>query len=680
MRDAGAGRPLPPGRRTSFRRLILLLMLGVALPLLGLTGLTVWRTMESEQARFENHLLATARALALAVERELGQSAAMVRIMASSNRLPDGDLAGFHAHAARVVPPGVVLILYDADGRQLLNSSEPFGSPALANVTSAVPHHIRLTLQDDAVHVSDLFFGARMRQPNVMISRRVLVRGEPHVLGLSINTRRLRELLLAQGLPEGWTSAVLDSRAQIVARTRAEEELLGHDARPAVRDQLRTAPAGLVPNAPTLDGVLSVTAVARVGESNFGVALAASTLPPWHALLQAAGPALAIGIVLVLLGLGLAVLLGRKLVAAMASLTLGAPARPTGILEVDSVAARIAEANAARNQAMETLRRSEERYRITVEAFAGGVYECFVQENRVERSRGNLAIVGETQDVPGREWWLSRIHPEDRPAWEAARATIFVEGSPSFEVEYRVRHASGRWVWVWHRSIAQRDGQGQVVRMTGSIIDITAERETQAARDLLAREMDHRVKNSFALVAGLASAAAADHPEAMDFADDLRGRLQALTVAHDLTRGAQGVASSLRGLIARLARPYGDAVTVEGGDARLTPEQATPLALVLHEWLTNAVKHGGLSVSGGSVRIEIGAGPAGNIRLDWSEHGGPMVHAPAQRGFGSALVASSAEHQLRGRLEEEWSPAGLRMRFTWPGELLGEPAPVESTA
>jgi two-component sensor histidine kinase len=674
--DEAVGLAQPSARRTSFRRLLVLLVLGVALPLTGLAAASVWHAARNERARFETQLVANARSLALAVDRELGQAAAIVRTLAASARLPAGELPEFHAHAARIAPPGATILLFDAAGRRIVSSAEPFGGAALDGVPSANIPHLRRTLDAEGIQISDLFFGARSRAPLLMVSQRVLVRGAPHVLVMAVPTRRLLDLLRGQDLPAGWVSAVLDAAHQVVARTEGDEaEWVGRAARPTVRALLASGDAGVVPAEPRLDGVLSVTAVARAPDSGLAALIAAPTLAPWRQALVTVGPALLVGLLLALGGLLLALWLGRRLIRALDALAAGNAPRPSGIAEVDAVGERLAAAGRARDEAMETLRRSEERHRITIEAFAGGVYECLVPENRTIRSPGHLSIVGEASDTPDPDWWISRIHPADLPMWDAARARLFAGEVSSVELEYRVRHAAGHWVWIWHRSIAQRDARGAVQRMIGSVIDITAEREVQTQRDLLAREMDHRVKNSFAVLAGLVSAAAADHPEAADFAEDVRGRLVALSTAHDLARGSQDRAPTLRRLLARLARPYGGAVLVEGADAALEPEMATPLALVLHEWFTNALKHGALSRPSGRVAIRVGAAGPGVVGLDWTESGGPRVEPPAGRGFGSVLVSGSVEQQLEGHLEEDWAPGGLRLRFTWPAELLPEPAP-----
>jgi two-component sensor histidine kinase len=127
-----------------------------------------------------------------------------------------------------------------------------------------------------------------------------------------------------------------------------------------------------------------------------------------------------------------------------------------------------------------------------------------------------------------------------------------------------------------------------------------------------------------------------------------------------LRRGASE--ASLHALVRRLAEPYGKGrVTVAGADAALGAEAVPQLALILHEWLTNAAKHGALSAEGGRVAVATER-DNGSLILRWTESGGPMIEGPpAERGFGSMLAEATAGSRFGGALEEEWHPAGLRL-------------------
>lgn len=667
--------PRRPG--IPFRILLLGLVLGLALPFLALAAGAVWRAADTERARYEAQLLSTARALALAVDRELGQAAVRLDTLAASPTLREGLLEAFAASAAASLPENASVVLYRADNVMRLVATREGLNTGTTGQTSQAQDFLREARAAGGTRISPVVIGSVSRQPRVLVVRPVAVNGEPHLLGLSMDTARLRRILEDQQVPTLWRAAVLDGQGRVTARTHLEEQFIGRPAHPSIIALLERGEGGLVPNIRTMDGILTMLAAARAPESGFAIALAAPTETAWEQARRTVGPPVLLGGLLALAGLVLALLLAHRLVRALDRLGAG-DATATGVAEVDAAAAQLARARAARAAADAALAENEERGRLTLEAFGGGGYDCRPGEGRVIRSAGMLGLLGESGHDGTPQWWTGRIHPADKPIWDAARVRLFGGTGGIFEARYRIRHADGRWVHVWHRSLALRDAEGVIRRMVGYVLDVSAEAAAKAQAALVAREMDHRVKNSFALVAGLAAAAAADHPEAQGFADDMRERLRALAAAHDLSRQGQleGGAAGLRALLERLARPYGDAVDVEGAEVRLAPEEVQPVALVVHEWLTNSVKHGALSRPGGRLRILVGEA-AGEVTLGWRESGGPAVSPPAQRGFGEELVRATVEGQLGGAVEEDWRADGLRLTLRWPGQALrAEDAPA----
>jgi two-component sensor histidine kinase len=196
-------------------------------------------------------------------------------------------------------------------------------------------------------------------------------------------------------------------------------------------------------------------------------------------------------------------------------------------------------------------------------------------------------------------------------------------------------------------------------------------------REVISQELSHRIKNIFAVVAGLIQFAARARPEFAPAASDLRQRITALGRAHDFVRphSAQSRPSaqqdSLRGLLTDLFEPYQqidrERVTLVGDDLLIDDRSATPLALLFHELATNATKYGALSTEAGSVTLHI-AHDDGLVTLVWSEHDGPAVVAPddAQSGFGSQLIELSAVRQLGGTVRRDWQPQGLVATLTVP--------------
>ncbi|TPG51828.1 PAS domain S-box protein [Roseomonas nepalensis] len=305
--------------------------------------------------------------------------------------------------------------------------------------------------------------------------------------------------------------------------------------------------------------------------------------------------------------------------------------------------------------------------------------------------------------------WLDAVHPEDRPGVTGVVARAMETGS-AFRTEYRLRAADGRYVWMIDAAAPRQDGAGRFAGFVGSILDISERRRDEEARDLLARELSHRIKNIFMVTGGLAALTARGDPAAEAFAASLQARLRALALAHDLARpdavlgpvplvhsegapagGRLAVAGgapalppvvarplTVHGLLSALLAPYGDGgkgrVTIEGEDRSIGYAVANALALALHEQATNAVKYGALSRPEGRLRVVTvteGMGAEAVFRLDWTETGGPPVAGPPTRtGFGTTLAARSLASQVRGRMVHDWRPEGLALRVELPEASL----------
>lgn len=285
------------------------------------------------------------------------------------------------------------------------------------------------------------------------------------------------------------------------------------------------------------------------------------------------------------------------------------------------------------------------------------------------------------------EGWSGMFHPEDQErAWSAWRRSL-ATGEP-YRIEYRLRHHSGTYRWVLGQALPVRNSAGEIVRWIGTCTDIHEARLAAEEREIIAQELSHRIKNIFAVIGGLVSLAARQHPEATAFADRLRNRILALGRAHDFVRPhsrssqPRSNPSSLKALVLELLDPYQDTeqsrVTFSGDDATIDEGAATPLALLFHELATNAAKYGALSRPGG--RIEIVASSAGeNYSLRWHERGGPEV-AEGTQGFGSRLIKLSVEGQLRGTLERKWTPDGLDIDLIVPLDALRRTASLRPSA
>ena len=182
--------------------------------------------------------------------------------------------------------------------------------------------------------------------------------------------------------------------------------------------------------------------------------------------------------------------------------------------------------------------------------------------------------------------------------------------------------------------------------------------------DLLIEELNHRVKNTLAILQSIATQTfrSASRAEREKF----EGRLGALAEAHNLLSTEKWQGSDLADVIGRVLQPYllnnPERVRMFGPAVPLSPRLAVVLSMILHEIATNAAKYGALSNETGTVVLdwEIIEESAGRqLRLIWTEAGGPPVTAPVQRGFGSRLIERSARDQLGGEATVDFLPRGV---------------------
>jgi len=219
---------------------------------------------------------------------------------------------------------------------------------------------------------------------------------------------------------------------------------------------------------------------------------------------------------------------------------------------------------------------------------------------------------------------------------------------------------------LW-RSLAITSVIGSVLLLTGLAFAVrmaTTIARGEMLHDLLIEELNHRVKNTLAIlqVVAVQTFRSASKAEREKF----EGRLGALAEAHNLLSTEKWQGSELQDVVSRVLQPYllnnPERMRMSGPSVPLSPRFAVVLSMILHEMATNAAKYGALSNDAGTVKLDWQviaehAGP--KLRLVWTEAGGPPVVAPVQRGFGSRLIERSARDQLGGEATVDFLPRGV---------------------
>lgn len=188
--------------------------------------------------------------------------------------------------------------------------------------------------------------------------------------------------------------------------------------------------------------------------------------------------------------------------------------------------------------------------------------------------------------------------------------------------------------------------------------------EARDRADILAKELNHRVKNLFAVILAIVKMSARGDTAAAPAVDRIAKRIHALVTAHEVTQGSgKDQTVDFADLIGKAIAPYrssSEKCELDGGELVLPGKHAVPLGLVLHELVTNAVKYGAWSKPGGLVRVQWSR-KDDRARVLWEEIGAGDPAPPAEHGregFGSALIRSS-ERQLGGTIARRFSDRGI---------------------
>jgi two-component system, chemotaxis family, CheB/CheR fusion protein len=209
-----------------------------------------------------------------------------------------------------------------------------------------------------------------------------------------------------------------------------------------------------------------------------------------------------------------------------------------------------------------------------------------------------------------------------------------------------------------------RDVDGNIIGASKIARDISGRKRAAEQQQLLVHELEHRVKNSLATVQAIATqtlrGASAEERAAFT------GRILALASAQDLLKGQSWNQAALRDVVVQTLKAFEekhrDRFHIDGpDDVWLDATKCSRLTMVLHELATNAIKYGALSNNAGHVSVswEVSRDEQLTcVTIRWSEHGGPPVEPPKERGFGSLLIEKALAGEA-GKAQLEFIPVGL---------------------
>jgi PAS domain S-box-containing protein len=310
-----------------------------------------------------------------------------------------------------------------------------------------------------------------------------------------------------------------------------------------------------------------------------------------------------------------------------------------------------------------------------------GSYAYDINSDRMQVSEGYAAIHGlpEGTTETTRSQWRGRVLREDFEQVERFRCQSFDDRTGDRCVEYRITRSGGEFRWVESRSFIINDGNGHAQRVVGVNIDVTERKRVEEHQRVLMAELDHRVKNALATVSAVVSRTL-DASGQQDAVAALIGRVQSMANTHELLSSSRWQGISLAELLRRELAPYASNGNIEinGPETILCATAGQAMAMVLHELITNAVKHGALSIREGRVRVSWGRprNSRAHLVLEWQEIDGPVVMTSSAPGYGTSIVRELIPYELGGSVDFVLAREGVRCRMEIPGERL-EPGPSQ---
>ena len=300
-------------------------------------------------------------------------------------------------------------------------------------------------------------------------------------------------------------------------------------------------------------------------------------------------------------------------------------------------------------------------------AMLTGPQHQFKMANRAYRNlvgRGDLIGKSVAEALPevveqGLVQILDQVRETGRP---------YVAGNEIVQLKRRSGDkAEDRWLNFIFQPIFSPAGQAEVTGIFVQGHDVTEQVQAQERQRLLINELNHRVKNTLAIVQSLASQSFRRIPDSEPARRSFDARLNALAAAHSLLTASNWEAARLvdtmRASVEATAGAAVDRFSINGPDFALQPQTAVSLAMIIHELSTNAIKYGALSVEGGRVAIDWSIeheGEACRLRIEWVERGGPAVTEPERRGFGSRLIERGMSAEQDSAVTLRYEPEGLR--------------------
>jgi PAS domain S-box-containing protein len=312
----------------------------------------------------------------------------------------------------------------------------------------------------------------------------------------------------------------------------------------------------------------------------------------------------------------------------------------------------------ARTRADIALRESEQRYRLIFEQAEDIIFTADIDQRITDANKAGAKAIGMSREaLVGRS--IADFVDTDGFAQTTSMLQRKLDRGGNTRHEVQVTSADGRQMRWENNSTLIVDPNTGPIGLLSISRDVTERRAFEERQKLLIHELNHRVKNTLALVQAIAHQSFRGSTDSVTAQANFMARIGTLAGAHDLLTREQWEGVTLGELVrAATAALESGRVVATGDNLVITPKAAVALAMALHELGTNAVKYGALSTTAG--RVSIGWKLDGDrLCLDWRETGGPPVSTPMRRGFGVKMIERALASDLGGCVTVDFAIDGV---------------------
>jgi two-component sensor histidine kinase/PAS domain-containing protein len=365
-----------------------------------------------------------------------------------------------------------------------------------------------------------------------------------------------------------------------------------------------------------------------------------------------------------------------------------------GAGDADSVSAYTATVKDVTEEIRATyaLRESDARLRLAIEAGKMALWEVDLELGVVTNTPDLNLLFGLPEDAtPTLDELRSHYAPGEFPRLRAEGATLDVvreryvrgdfkprqlgpstsEDRTQVQAEFSIITPAGVTKRLLYRAQYVLTLEGRP-RITGLLVDITERKLAEERLATVARELQHRVKNSITVIQSIAYQSFRGLGDDQIAVQSFMDRLQALAIATDISLHSGQSDADITDIIEKITKPYrtGDREILLLGPPHQVPgRMVMALGMVLNELCTNSVKYGALSAPAGQVVLQWQPTADQALEIRWQEKNGPAVSPSPKKGFGSKLIETLVVGELGGVLDLRFEPKGIICHFT-TGRLI----------